>query len=205
MQGRGTGRDAGQSMDTVLERTISVPFPGLNNSCPHWPVGRAHGARGSARLRGAFMFDLCATGLRAGPVLGLAYANTELNGYTERGDALVTQRVGRQEVESLIGTAGAQIRGGTALGGMPVVGRLALAFEHDFIGSGRDVTTTFTGYPLLPIRTRVEDAGRSWGRVSAGIAAQISPRVNLGLELHSTFGRGDGDAAGIFGSLRFAL
>ena len=166
---------------------------------------RPDGGTFSARLRGAWMFGLGATGLRAGPVLGLAYADTELDGYTEAGDALVTQRVGRQEVESLIGTAGAQIRGGTLLAGLPVVGRLALAYEHDFIGSGRDVTTTFTGSPLLPIRTRVEDAGRSWGRISAGIAAQVAPRVSLGLEVQSTFGRGDGDAAGIFGSLRFAL
>lgn len=158
----------------------------------------------SAALRGAYMIPV-SPALRIGPTLGLAYANTELDAYTESGDVLVAQRVERQRVEALIGSVGGQVRAASLVGRVPVVGRLALAYEHDFVGSGRTVTTTFVTSPLLPIRTDVSGLDRNWGRIAAGVAAQVAPRVSLGLEVQSTFARHGGDVGGVFATLRVSL
>jgi len=58
--------------------------------------------------RAGYLFDVAA--VRVGPIGGLNYTHASIGGYTETGDILLTQIVNPQNIDSLTGSAGVQVR-----------------------------------------------------------------------------------------------
>ncbi|MCK1360912.1 autotransporter domain-containing protein [Bradyrhizobium sp. 199] len=54
---------------------------------------------------------------RVGPIGALTYTHESIAGYIETGDVLLTQIVGRQDLQSLTGSAGVQVRLPVSFGG----------------------------------------------------------------------------------------
>lgn len=146
--------------------------------------------------RTAYLFSL-SPWLQAGPLAGLTYVNSQLGSYTERGDPVLTYAVGRQTVESLIGSAGAQFRFPLAVGGLTLSPYVNVTAEQDFLGSRRTILATLTQSPLLPISTPVTGRGGStYGAVQAGISAPITARTSIAINVATTFARRDGNDLG---------
>lgn len=152
--------------------------------------------------KGGYLFDDW-NGWRVGPIVGLGYANTRVNGYTERGDPGLTQSVRDTGFDTLVGRAGAQIRTvPLAVAGSLVTGFLNVTAEHQFLDGNRILVTTLTATPLLPIQTPLGGLGRGvYGQVEGGLRADLSANVSATLTGATTFARTGGDAFAVSGGL----
>ena len=146
-----------------------------------------------------------AAAVRVGPIAGFNYTHGVIGAYTETGDILLTMMVDRQAIDALTGNAGLQLR-------LPFMMRMALCSpfinltaEHDFIGSGRNVTTTLVTAPLLPVLTSAAGHDRTYGKVAAGIGAAIAGNVSATLSAATTFARAGGEDFSVSGGIRAAF
>ena len=157
----------------------------------------------TAAARGGYLFDVGV--LRAGPIAGLTYTHAVIQGYTEAGDILLTMMVDRQVVDNLTGNAGVQVRYPFVVGNGLYNPFVNIAAAHEFIGSGRIVTTTLVTAPLLPVLTPVPDSGRTYGTVAAGVSAVISGNTSATLTAAATFAREGGNDVGVSGGIKVAF
>jgi outer membrane lipase/esterase len=137
-----------------------------------------------------YLFD--AGPVRVGPIAGLTYTRVVIGGYTETGDSLLTMRVNQQDLDALTGDAGLQLRFPFELGGNTYSPFINLTAERDF-GSSWMVTTTLVTAPLLPVLTPVSGQSHTYGKVAAGVAANIAGTVRITVNAETTFARGGGD------------
>src|SRR5262245_11647819 len=146
----------------------------------------------AAAARGAYLFDFGS--LRAGPLAGLTYIHSRVDGYTEKGDPLLTFAVASQSIDSLVGNAGVQLRTQFLVGGNLVSPFVNILLEHQFGDNTRTLTANLTQAPLLPILSAVPNFdSRSYGRVEGGVTFQIGPDVSATVNAASTFARDEGN------------
>ncbi len=154
----------------------------------------------TAAARSGYLFDVGR--LRAGPIAGLTYAHAVIQGYTEAGDILLTMMVDPQIFDNLTGDAGVQVRYPFVVGNGVYNPFVNLTAEHEFMGSGRIVTTTLVSAPLLPVLTPVPDSGRTYGKIAAGVSAVISGNVSATLTAATSFAREGGNDVGVSGGVK---
>ena len=157
----------------------------------------------TAAARGGYLFDV--GGLRAGPIAGLTYTHAVIDGYTEAGDILLTMMVDRQILDNLTGSSGAQLRYPFVVGNGAYSPFINLTVEHEFMGSGRIVTTTLVTAPLLPVLTPVPDSGATYGKIAAGVSAVISGNLSATLTAATSFAREGGNDVGASGGINVAF
>ncbi|VIO74869.1 Esterase EstA [Bradyrhizobium ivorense] len=154
--------------------------------------------------KGGYLFDLGS--VRLGPIAALNYARSHIGGYTEAGDPLLTFSVSQPDLESLIASAGIQLRAPFYIDTTRVSPFLNLTAEHDFIGSDRTILSIETQAPLLPIYSAVPGlTAGTYGKVAGGLSAQFSDRFSAELHAASTFARASGNDFGVGGSLKLAF
>lgn len=157
----------------------------------------------TAAARGGYLFD--AGAVRAGPIAGLTYTHAVIRGYTEEGDSLLVMTVGRQALDTLVGTAGVQLRFPFVVGGGLYNPFVNVTAEHEFMGQDRVIATTLVSAPLLPVLTAVPDSGRTFGKVAAGISAVVSGNVSATLAAATSFAREGGNDFGVSGGIKVAF
>ncbi|MBV9758752.1 MAG: autotransporter outer membrane beta-barrel domain-containing protein, partial [Alphaproteobacteria bacterium] len=179
--------------------SFDVRRPGIIDTITASPSGTSF----VAALNSGYLPNLGA--LRVGPIWGLTYADSHVNGYTESGDPLLTQSVGGQHENSLTGDAGVQARFPIGLpSGMSVSSYVDLVAERDFLGNSRVLTTAFTAAPALPIYSLVGGSGTgTYGRVTGGVAGMIAPRLSAGIQAELTFARPGGNDYGVTANLAY--
>jgi outer membrane lipase/esterase len=153
--------------------------------------------------KAGYLFDVAA--MRIGPIGGLNYAHATIAGYTETGDVLLTQIVNRQDIDSLSGSAGVQVRLPFAMGRALYSPFVNVTAEHDFLGDGRIVTTTQSTTLLLPVLTPVNAANQTYGKVVAGVAGQLAGNVSGMINAYGTFARNDGNFYGVNGGIKVSF
>lgn len=188
--------------DAVLsggQNSFSVTRPGIINTITASPSGQSY----VAAFDTGYLFDM--SGFRIGPILGLMYADSHVNSYSESGDALLTQSVSGQHENSLTGSAGLQARFPVALPtGTIVSPYVDLTAERDFLGNGRVLTTAFTAAPALPIYNVVGGSGLgTYGMLAGGVSGNIAPRLSAGIQGQVTFARPGGNDYGVSASLAY--
>ena len=133
-------------------------------------------------------------------MIGLQYARTELDGYTETGDPVLTLTVGDQEAEALVGSAGLEARGAWDVGGLAVRPYAALTAERDFEGDGRIVRYAGTASPSIVNSFVLPDRGDdTYGRVTGGADIELVGSLSLQLTAATSFARKGGED--LFGML----
>ena len=149
-----------------------------------------------ADFRTGYLFRSGAFGI--GPIGGLNYAHVTVDGYTESGDSLLTMKVGEQELESLIGSIGVQLR----YKGESFEPYVAVTLEKEFLG---DRSYEFALTSAAPVVNTVDVGEESdpFGRVRAGLKAHISDAVTGSIDGNATFGREFGDDYAVSGSLTY--
>jgi len=141
--------------------------------------------------RAGYLFDFGS--LRAGPIAGLTYIHTRVDGYTEKGDALVTFKVSSQSLDSLTGSIGVRFLAPFQAGGSVVVPYLDILLEHQFGDSDRTLTASLVQAPLLPILSSISTFDtRTYGRIEGGVRFEISPGIGALISAASTFARDEG-------------
>jgi uncharacterized protein YhjY with autotransporter beta-barrel domain/phospholipase/lecithinase/hemolysin len=144
----------------------------------------------SVAARGGYLFDFGK--VRAGPIAGLTYIHTEVDGYTEKGDPLLTFNVSAQTLDTLTGQLGLRFLAPFKAGDSLVIPYLNVTLEHQFGDDSRILTASLTQASLLPILSPVATFDtRTYGRVEGGVTFQLTPGVSALLSGSSTFARED--------------
>jgi outer membrane lipase/esterase len=163
------------------------------------------GTSAAAAAKIGYLFDTYSGALRIGPIAGLTYASSTTKAYTEAGDAALTLSVGKQTVEALVGSAGIQMRAPIRLAGQTLLPYLNLTAEQDFKGNGRSVQYSATSAPLIINTFNIDDRShKTYGRIAAGVSADVTSNAALNLSLSQTFGQGANSFNAVGGiSIRF--
>ncbi|WP_338665851.1 autotransporter domain-containing protein [Pararoseomonas sp. SCSIO 73927] len=165
--------------------------------------GDPTGSSASMGLRGGYLVN--AGPVRLGPIGGLTYTWSRSGNYTESGDGLLTNDVRRQTIDALTGSLGAQARLNVTVAGRSVTPYVNVTAEHDFIGRGRTLITNATFAQSLPVRSQVEERGRTYGQVAGGISAEVVPGVAVMANAGTTFARRDGNDYAFWGGVRLTF
>lgn len=188
--------------DAVLagsHNSFSVKRPGIIDTITASPNGQSY----VAAIDTGYLLNM--GGFRIGPILGLMYADSHVNSYSESGDALLTQSVSGQHENSLTGSAGLQARFPIALPANTILSPYVdLTAEHNFLRNGRVLTTAFTSAPALPIYSIVAGSGAgTYGMLAGGVSGNIAPRLSAGVQAEVTFARPGGNDYGFTANLAY--
>lgn len=143
---------------------------------------------------------------RLGPIGGLTYASSRVNGYTENGDIGLALGVGRQRVETFTGSAGLQLRSDFTLFGFRLETFNNVTAENDFRGTGRTIQYDALSAPTIVNTYAIPNrSNRVYGKTTGGISVSLGYGVSASIATFSTFGRRGGDDYGAQGGLKYAF
>lgn len=145
-------------------------------------------------------------GVRVGPVIGLRYAEVELDPYTETGDPVLTLNVQEQSRSSLVGSAGLELRGELDVGGLAVRPFAAAALEREFEGDARTIRYALTAAPTIVNQWQLpERSDDIYGRLTGGAAFSLSDAMSLQLQASTTLRNDEGNELSGFLAFRLSL
>lgn len=146
----------------------------------------------TAGAKAGYLFGL--GGWRVGPVASIQYARTELDGYTETGDPVLTLNVDDQDVKALLGSAGIEARGSFDMGGLAVQPYVALTAEKELDGDGRVIRFAGTAAPGIVNSFVLPDRSKDgYGRVTGGATFALGKGISLQASGSGSFSRDGGD------------
>ncbi len=123
---------------------LDLARPGL----PDPILGSTSGSAFALAVRAGYLFDL--GGVRAGPIAGLTYVRSRIDGYTEKGDPQLTLTVSSLTIDSLAGSIGIRFLAPFRAGSNLVVPYLNITLEHQFGSLDQALTASLTSAPALP-------------------------------------------------------
>jgi uncharacterized protein YhjY with autotransporter beta-barrel domain/phospholipase/lecithinase/hemolysin len=165
-----------------IERTGVVEDMDASPKGNHFIVG----------AKGGYLMPLGS--VRVGPVIALDYAKAKVDGYTEDGDPALTLHVDSLTYKSLRGSAGVEVRGDFAGGGVQLRPFAAVVAEKDFTGDSRTVHFYQTSAPTIVNSFAFDDASKkAYARVTLGFSAAIFSNVSLDVDGSTTIGKDQGD------------
>jgi uncharacterized protein YhjY with autotransporter beta-barrel domain/phospholipase/lecithinase/hemolysin len=145
-------------------------------------------------------------GLRIGPVVGVRYADVDLDAFTEAGDPVLTLNVEEQGATSLIGSAGIELRGDLDISGVAVRPYLAAAIEREFEGDARTVRYALTAAPGIVnqwnLPARSDDI---YGRITGGLNFTVTGALSLQVQGSTSISQDEGNDVSGLVALRLAL
>lgn len=140
---------------------------------------------------------------RVGPVVGLAYAHSRVEAYSEAGDAAAGLNVGSQNVDTLVASAGLELRPNLAPGLAPW---LRVTADKNVHGDRRVVDYAPETAPGIVNSFEIGSASnKAFGNLAGGLSARLGARLSLEGTVNATFARYDGNEVGGFAGLRLAL
>ena len=132
--------------------------------------------------------------VRIGPVAGVAYARTTLDGYTETGDLAAALIVSRQRTTALVGSLGAELRGSFDEGRIRPY--LRATAEREFEGDARTITYANVNSANIVNRFAIARDERDVDpAVAGGVQAELAPGVAVDVDAKWRFANG-GDRDG---------
>ncbi|MBV9392781.1 MAG: autotransporter outer membrane beta-barrel domain-containing protein, partial [Methylobacteriaceae bacterium] len=151
---------------------------------------------GSSLIAGGkigYLFDV-GPFFKIGPIVGATYARADIKGFTESGDPALVLTLGPQKVDTIVGSAGAQIRYPVIFNGIAWNPYLNLTVDDDFRGNGRIIQFGAVSAPLITNTWTVPNGSqRVYGRFAGGIQADMVAHVAVTLTASRTIGRQGGD------------
>jgi outer membrane autotransporter protein len=140
--------------------------------------------------------------LTYGPVAGLRATDASLNSYAEHGDAALTQYVGAQSYNQVIGDIGATAAATLAAGPYSLHPHATIALDQLFSGNGGSFTSSFTDEPIVSLTTTYPKTTHTWASIAAGLSANITPRLSASLALATTLAKSDSEDHSVSATLR---
>ena len=132
--------------------------------------------------------------VRVGPVVALDYARVKVNSYTEDGDAALALNVDRVRFHSLRGSAGLELRGDFAPGGLSFRPYADFLAEKNFSGDSRNFVFSQTDAPTIVNHFGADGGAKKvYGRAIAGASATLFGNIALDVSLSGTTGKPNGN------------
>jgi uncharacterized protein YhjY with autotransporter beta-barrel domain len=139
-------------------------------------------------------------------VVGVHYADVDLDAYSEAGDPVLTLNVAEQGATSLVGSAGIELRGDMEVGGLAVRPYAIAALEREFEGDARTVRYALTAAPTIVnqwnLPARSDDI---YGRITGGVDFTLTGALSLQVQGSTSISQNDGNDLAGFVALRLAL
>jgi outer membrane lipase/esterase len=187
-----------EALAAYASHDVHLDRPGVVD----WVRSKTGATSVAGAARGGFLFDI--GGLRAGPIAGVTYVHSKVDGYTESGDPLLTYSVSGQTLDSITGNLGLRLMAPFRLGGTTVIPRLDILLEHQFGDHTRTLTTSLTQAALLPILTPVSDFDpRTYGKVEGGVTFDFGPGFSATINGGTTFAKDSAQDFHVTGGLTF--
>jgi outer membrane autotransporter protein len=138
---------------------------------------KTNGQTAVAAIKAAYLFDLGMAGI--GPIGGVTYTQSHVNGYSETGDPFLTQTVGSQVLQSAVISGGVRFQPRFATLGPKTDSFLDVTVEKDLLNSTRELQTVFTLAPNVPIFTPVRPFNDTYVRIAGGIGYDFAPNARV--------------------------
>ena len=167
---------------------LDLARPGVTD-----PVLGSTGASAFAlAARAGYLFDF--GGVRVGPIAGLTYLHSRVDGYTETGDKDLTLTVSALTLDSLTGSVGIRFLAPFRTGGKVVVPYLNVTLEHRFGDLDAALTASLTSTPALPpiLSSFAAFDARDFGKIEGGLTLELGPELSANISGASTFARDEG-------------
>lgn len=154
---------------------------------------------GQARLSGGYEWRW--RGWLTGPVAGLRYARIQQDGFQEGGAGAYSLGIDDADQDSLTSNLGWQASAKLRLGGLEIMPRISLEWQHQFATGQPEITARFMGYDDAPFRTAGQAPVADLALVRAGLTARLRERLAAFLEYDASHG-GDYSANAIQAGLQ---
>jgi outer membrane lipase/esterase len=128
-----------------------------------------------------------------GPLAGLDVARAHIGGYTETGDAALTQSVEAQDFDRVILDAGLQGSTSLAMGNATLQPHLSATLDDLVSGNGGNFDSVFSDEPLVAITTTYPKSAKYWGVISGGVSAAMTQRLSITADFATTIAKSDGE------------
>lgn len=152
--------------------------------------------------RGGYLFDFGR--LRAGPIAGLTYIHSKVDGYAEQGDPQLTLNVSALTVDALTGSVGVRFLAPFQSAGRVFVPYLNVTLEHNFGDASQTLSASLTQAPLAPVLSPVPSFDtRTYGKIDGGLTVQMGPHLGATISASSTFARDEGNDYRISAGLNY--
>ncbi len=157
-----------------------------------------------AGIQAGYLFNFGS--MKIGPVVGLSYAKAELEGYTERGDPVLTLNVQDQEDDELVGSLGVEIEGEFDVGGARVSPYLVATVERELENDSRIVRYAGTAASNIVNSYSVGGGEEdTYGRIFGGFDFEITRAISLQVSGGTTLGQDSGDNSAASVGLRIGF
>lgn len=145
-------------------------------------------------------------GVRAGPVVGVQYARAKLDGYTERGDPVLTLTVGDQRASEFVGFAGLEANFETEIGGLGAAPFVKLLAEKELDSSRRAIRYAGVASPVIVNRFDIEQGKDDvYARIEGGASLLLGAGIALQLQASATVEHPRQDEFSGFVGLKFGF
>jgi uncharacterized protein YhjY with autotransporter beta-barrel domain len=167
---------------------LDMARPGVNSLVQ----GNTGGDVFALAVRGGYLFDL--GGVRAGPIAGLSFARTRVDGYTETGDQQVALHVASQTVDAVTGSVGVRFLAPFLAEGKVVIPYLNITLEQQLGGDAHALNVSLAQAGTEPILVAAPNFDtRTYGKIEGGITLHLGQSVSATVSGASTFARDEGN------------
>lgn len=190
----------GVSLDRAITQR-ATDFPDLTAK------GRPHGRTWSLSLEAGhvFHYGLGTGDLEFGPTLGVRYADTTIDRYTERGAAGPGMTVGQRRTRSLASRLGFQAGYTVGTETLVIAPRAWVSWEHAFADRGRTLRTGLADQPLPLPSPRTPEPPRDVVSLGTGLGIAFNERFSADIGYETAISRRDGSDHTITGRVRLAF
>ncbi|HKB41907.1 MAG TPA: autotransporter outer membrane beta-barrel domain-containing protein, partial [Gemmataceae bacterium] len=176
---------------------IDLVRPGLTD-----PIrGNTTASAFALAARAGYLFDFGS--VRAGPIAGVTYVHSRIDGYTETGNPNLTLTVSALTLDSLTGSIGVRFLAPFQTGGNLFIPYLNVTLEHQFGASQNTLTASLASGPILPVAPFPAFDARDYGKVEGGLTMELGPELSASISGASTFARDEGHDFRISTGLNF--
>jgi outer membrane lipase/esterase len=191
--------------DYYMNLRFAYGFDDYHNSRPGVVAGKIDAKPGgdSYDFGGEAGYLLQCGTVTYGPLAGFDVADAHIGGYTETGDAALTQSVSAQDFSRVVLDAGVQGSTRLALGAAVLQPHLSATVDDLVSGNGGSFDSVFTDEPLVPITSVYPKSTKYWGVISGGVSAAVTARISLSADFATTVAKSDGENHEFSGELRY--
>lgn len=143
---------------------------------------------GQARLSGGYEWRWL--GWLTGPIAGLRYAHNQQDGFREGGAGACSLGIEDADQDSLTSHLGWQASTKLNLGGLEIMPRLSLEWQHEYANGEPEIMARFPGYESAPFRVSGQAPVADLAVLRAGLNARVRDRLTAFVEYGASYGGG---------------
>lgn len=147
-----------------------------------------------------YLFDTKGSNVRFGPIASVSYTKLNVDGYTESGDSLITISTEDQSLDQLTANFGVTLLGKDVFSkGLDF--QIQLTGEYQKTGN-HDLGYYQTNAPTRRLSKLIDSDSELYGRVSGSVNYTYTEGQTLFVTGTTTFGRDEGEQAGVSAGLK---